>query len=228
MNGHTYLEMLDPIQEKLLEECCILLDDQDRVIGSDSKKNCHLMENIRQGKLHRAFSVFMFNSKGELLLQQRSDSKITFPGCYTNTCCSHPLFNALELEEDQAMGVKRAAQRKLDHELGVPSTQVPLDKFVYITRIHYMAPSDGKWGEHEIDYILFIQADVDVTANANEVQSHCYATKEQVLELMERAERGEVKVTPWFKLIVDRYLIQWWNSLGDIQSQVDTDTIRKM
>ena len=74
--------------------------------------------------LHRAFSVFLFNTRGELLLQQRSDAKITFPGHWTNTCCSHPLSVAGELEETEAMGVKRAAQRKLQHELGIMPPQV--------------------------------------------------------------------------------------------------------
>lgn len=62
------------------------------------------MTNIDQGMLHRAFSVFLFNSKGELLLQQRSDEKITFPGYWTNTCCSHPLYVPNELIEENQMG----------------------------------------------------------------------------------------------------------------------------
>ena len=160
---------MDATQVKLLEEVCILLDEKDQVIGSDTKKNCHLNEEIKKGKLHRAFSVFLFNSKKELLLQQRSQAKITFPLCYTNTCCSHPLYNHLEMDEEEANGVKRAAQRKLKQELGIEPEQVPLNKFHYITRIHYQAWSDETWGEHEIDYILFIQSDVDVVANPNEV-----------------------------------------------------------
>ena len=74
--------------------------------------------------LHRAFSVFLFNTSGELLLQQRSDAKITFPGHFTNTCCSHPLNIAGELEDEDAVGVRRAAQRKLKHELGITAEQV--------------------------------------------------------------------------------------------------------
>ena len=101
--------------------------------------------------LHRAFSVFLFNSKGELLLQQRADEKITFPGMFTNTCCSHPLMKADELEiGDCYIGVRRAAQRKLGHELGIRAEQVPLDKFQFMSRLHYLAPSDGLWGEHEV------------------------------------------------------------------------------
>jgi isopentenyl-diphosphate delta-isomerase len=112
----------------------------------------HLMTNINQGLLHRAFSVFLFDSKKRLLLQQRASEKITFPDMWTNTCCSHPLGvpgeTGVELEA-AVLGVRRAAQRKLDHELGIKAEQVPLDKFDFLTRIHYKAPSDGKWGEHE-------------------------------------------------------------------------------
>ena len=110
------------------------------------------MENIDKGLLHRAFSVFLFNSKKELLLQQRATEKITFPDMWTNTCCSHPLGVPGETGADlktAVAGVKRAAQRKLDHELGIKAEQVPLENFQFLTRIHYKAPSDGKWGEHE-------------------------------------------------------------------------------
>src|SRR5689334_20180133 len=108
------------------------------------------MTNIDKGLLHRAFSVFLFNSKNELLLQQRATEKITFPDMWTNTCCSHPLddFAEEKIEENQ-LGVKNAATRKLEHELGIPKVQTPVDAFQYLTRIHYLAPSDGMWGEHE-------------------------------------------------------------------------------
>lgn len=100
--------------------------------------------------LHRAFSVFLFRpSDGALLLQKRADEKITFPGMWTNTCCSHPLSIKSEVEEKGQMGVRRAAARKLDHELGIPVDNSPPDAFTFLTRIHYLAPSDGLWGEHE-------------------------------------------------------------------------------
>jgi len=117
------------------------------------------MTNIDKGLLHRAFSVFLFNSKNELLLQQRATEKITFPDMWTNTCCSHPLGipgeTGSELPEAVA-GVKRAAQRKLDHELGIKAAQVPTENFKFLTRIHYKAPSDGKWGEHESMLFPFV------------------------------------------------------------------------
>ena len=112
----------------------------------------HLITNINSGLLHRAFSVFLFNSRNQLLLQQRASEKITFPDMWTNTCCSHPLGIPGETGatlEAAVEGVRRAAQRKLDHELGIKKDQVPLDRFKFLTRIHYLASSDGKWGEHE-------------------------------------------------------------------------------
>jgi len=113
------------------------------------------MENIDRGLLHRAFSVFLFNSQNQLLLQQRATEKITFPDMWTNTCCSHPLGIPGETGvglDASVQGVRRAAVRKLDHELGIPSAQVPIDDFKFLTRIHYKSPSDGKWGEHESMY----------------------------------------------------------------------------
>lgn len=109
------------------------------------------MENINKGLLHRAFSAFIFRpSDGKLLLQQRASEKITFPDMWTNTCCSHPLddFPEEKIEEVQ-LGVRNAASRKLEQELGIPKSQTPIDNFQYLTRIHYLAPSNGLWGEHE-------------------------------------------------------------------------------
>ena len=114
------------------------------------------MTNINEGLLHRAFSVFLFDSKNRLLLQQRASEKITFPDMWTNTCCSHPLGVPGETGDElegAVQGVRRAAQRKLDHELGIKATGVPLENFRFLTRIHYKAPSDGKWGEHESEYL---------------------------------------------------------------------------
>jgi len=110
------------------------------------------MTNIDKGLLHRAFSVFLFDSKNRLLLQQRATEKITFPDMWTNTCCSHPLGipgeGGAELAE-AVTGVKNAARRKLEHELGIKPEQVPFEDFHFLTRIHYKAPCDEKWGEHE-------------------------------------------------------------------------------
>lgn len=206
------LSKYDAEQSRLMEERCILVDDQDRPLGAADKKTCHLMENINQGLLHRAFSVFLFRpSDGKLLLQQRASEKITFPDMWTNTCCSHPLddFEEEKVEEEQ-QGVKVAASRKLEHELGIPRDQTPIDKYQYLTRIHYLAPSNGPWGEHEIDYILFLTGDVTVTPNPNEIRDHKYVSKEELQAMFEDSSNS---FTPWFKLIARDFLFGWWDTL---------------
>ncbi|KAF7708953.1 isopentenyl-diphosphate Delta-isomerase 1 isoform X1 [Silurus meridionalis] len=219
---------LDEKQVRLLAEMCIVIDENDQKTGADTKKNCHLNSNISKGLLHRAFSVFLFNSDEKLLLQQRSDAKITFPGCFTNTCCSHPLYTPPELEEQDGIGVRRAAQRRLEAELGIPTHQVPPEDMTYLTRIHYKAESDGVWGEHEIDYILFLQRDVELQPDPNEVKSHCYVSKEELKELLEQAERGEVQITPWFSLIANTFLFTWWDNLQNLKQFTDHQRIHRM
>ena len=102
---------------------CIAVDWDDNMIGSVSKKDSHIFSiDDPRGKLHRAFSVFLFNSEGKLLLQQRAKDKITFPGVWTNTCCSHPLVGRIPDEVDRIENVltghvndiKNAACRKLE------------------------------------------------------------------------------------------------------------------
>ncbi|KAL3652088.1 Isopentenyl-diphosphate Delta-isomerase II [Castilleja foliolosa] len=120
MGDTTADSAMDAVQRRLMfEDECILVDKNDCVVGHESKYNCHLMEKIEsENLLHRAFSVFLFNSEYELLLQQRSATKVTFPLVWTNTCCSHPLYRESELIEENALGVRNAAQRKLLDELG--------------------------------------------------------------------------------------------------------------
>jgi len=213
----------DPLQIKMMEEECILVDQKDNVIGHDSKKNCHLNVNIRKGQLHRAFSVFLFSTDGKLLLQQRSADKITFPLTWTNTCCSHPLYTPAELDEEGEIGVRRAAQRKLSQELGIPKEDIPLDSFHCVSRIHYLAESNDVWGEHEVDYILVIQRDVRIAINPNEVASTQYVSPSELAALI---TDPNVLLTPWFHLITtgsadvntkkDGLLDKWWSSLDHI------------
>ncbi|GAV03131.1 hypothetical protein RvY_13606 [Ramazzottius varieornatus] len=220
------LQPLDPIQEALLNEVCILVDENDQKTGSATKKECHLLKN-GQSLLHRAFSVFIFNDKGELLLQQRADSKITFPDTFTNTCCSHPLAVDSELDENSAVGVRRAARRKLQQELGILPEQVPLEELQYITRIHYRAPSDEIWGEHEIDYILFMQKNVDLVLNPNEVKSVRYVSQDDLRRMIEDDRNGNLKLTPWFRLICKSQLFQWWNNLNNLKKFEDYTSIHR-
>lgn len=221
-NGH------DEEQIKLMEELCIVLDNDDKPVGAGTKKLCHIMENIDRGLLHRAFSVFLFNEDGKLLLQQRADEKITFPSMWTNTCCSHPLCVPTELgitkdgEGDYndlanaVAGAKNAAQRKLEHELGIPYSDSPLKDFQFLTRIHYKSASgESKWGEHEIDYILILKTKNDITidANYNEVKDFKYVSKD---ELKEMFKDPELVFTPWFKLICESLLFEWWGNLDNL------------
>ncbi|PHH65285.1 hypothetical protein CDD81_2697 [Ophiocordyceps australis] len=209
LSGH------DEEQIRLMDEMCIVTDENDNAVGKASKKLCHLMSNINKGLIHRAFSVFLFNDKNELLLQQRAAAKITFPNAWTNTCCSHPLAVSGESGStfwEAVDGAKRAAQRKLNHELGIKKEQVPFEKFRFLTRICYKAPSDDKWGEHEVDYILFIKANVHLDINENEVQAVRYARPEDVKKMMDDAT---CTITPWFRLICKTMLFEWWDSLAN-------------
>ncbi|MCD9637719.1 Isopentenyl-diphosphate Delta-isomerase II [Datura stramonium] len=225
---------MDAVQRRLMfEDECILVDENDRVVGHDTKYNCHLMEKIEaENLLHRAFSVFLFNSKYELLLQQRSATKVTFPLVWTNTCCSHPLYRESELIEENALGVRNAAQRKLLDELGIPAEDVPVDQFTSLGRILYKAPSDGKWGEHELDYLLFTVREVNMKPNPDEVAEVKYVNREQLKELLRKADSGEegLKLSPWFRLVVDNFLFKWWDHLekGTLKEVIDMKTIHKL
>lgn len=225
----SFFQGHDEEQIRLMNENCIVLDYNDNAIGAGTKKLCHLMDNINKGLLHRAFSVFIFNDKNELLLQQRASEKITFPDLWTNTCCSHPLCvddeigleNTLQSKVD---GAKVAAVRKLDHELGIPQVEtMARGQFHFLNRIHYMAPSNGPWGEHEIDYILFYKIqkgeDLTINPNLNEVRDYKYVTAQ---ELQKMFKDENIKFTPWFKLICESYLFKWWNELSDL-SKVEGD-----
>jgi isopentenyl-diphosphate delta-isomerase len=157
-------------EDFMFKDECILLDKDDNVVGHANKKISHVFApEAPRALLHRAFSVFIFDSQGRLLLQKRAASKITFPNVWTNTCCSHPLYGFTPTEVDApsnvangtTMGTKRAAIRKLDHELGIAPSSLDINGFKFLTRLHYWAAdvvthgAASPWGEHEIDYILF-------------------------------------------------------------------------
>ncbi|CRK43503.1 hypothetical protein BN1723_016210 [Verticillium longisporum] len=175
------------------------------------------------------FNVFINWFLNRLLLQQRASEKITFPDMWTNTCCSHPLGIPGEggaALADAVAGVKRAAQRKLEHELGIPIEQVPTELFRFLTRIHYKAPSDGKWGEHEIDYILFIKANVTLDVNKNEVQATQYVSPDELKALF---QDPKLVFTPWFKLICETMLFEWWAHLdAGLEPYMNEQEIRRM
>ena len=203
------LARLDPVQEALLAEPCLLVTPEDRVTGSASKRDCHLVQ-AGTSPLHRAFSLFVFNSRSELLMQQRSDTKITFPGLWTNTCCSHPLATPQEMEETDQLGVRTAAQRRLGLELGVPHSQAPVTDIQFITRILYEAPSSDRWAEHELDYILFLQSEDNLTINPSleEVQNTEWVARHHLTDFLRDLESRNVGITPWFKLCSEVTIIE--------------------
>ncbi|KAK4771053.1 hypothetical protein SAY87_031585 [Trapa incisa] len=166
------------------------------------------------------------------MIWQRSATKVTFPLVWTNTCCSHPLYREWELIDEDALGVRNAAQRKLLDELGIPAEDLPLDQFTPLGRMLYKAPSDGKWGEHEVDYLLFIDQDVSIHPNPDEVADVKYVNKEQLKELLKKADLGEegLKLSPWFRLVVDNFLFKWWDHVenGTLKEAIDMKIIHKL
>jgi isopentenyl-diphosphate delta-isomerase len=215
-------------QELFLDsENCILVNEHDEKVGYCSKRDCHKVDENQNIKLHRAFSVFLFNRNGEMLMQKRSSHKITFPNCYTNACCSHPLYDLEnETEELNAVGIKRAAQRRLNYELGIPNSQVRPENFHYLTRIHYLDRGDGTYGEHEIDYILFLQKDVDLKPNPGEVSEICWIKRENMNQQIDSLSDN---LTPWFRLIYNSgQLGMWWNNLHRLKKFEDYKTIHKL
>ena len=101
-------------------------------------------------------------------------------------------------------------------------------EFTHLTRIHYKADSDATWGEHEIDYIFFIQKDLPLKPNPNEVSCCKYVDQQELKQLLEDADEGRVKITPWFKLICDKFLFHWWDNLSDLSKCLDVKTIHRM
>jgi isopentenyl-diphosphate delta-isomerase len=165
-----------------MEEQVILVNEKDEPIGLMGKMEAH-----EKGLLHRAFSVFVFNSKQEVLLQQRAACKYHSPNLWTNTCCSHPRAG----ETNQ-----QAGERRLQEEMGL---QVPLQEvFSFI----YKAPFDNGLTEHEYDHVLIGYSDAQPQINPEEVASWKWlsleAIKEDILQAPER-------YTAWFKIIFKEF-----------------------
>jgi isopentenyl-diphosphate delta-isomerase len=142
------------------------------------------------------------------------------------------------MEEKDSLGVKRAAQRKLEHELGIKMGSVGLDEMHFLTRIYYKAHcKDGIWGEHEVDHILFVQKDVEFEFNPNEIKSTRWVTPAQLRQIFEdyqaqqtRKEKGEtiseedeLLISPWFHMICKRFFYQWWADLDQVMKDQGLD-----
>lgn len=168
---------MDDSQEKV-----ILVNSQDQILGLMDKLKAH--EN---GILHRAFSVFLLNKSGEILLQKRSSNKYHSPNLWTNACCSHPRENESYLD---------AAKRRLKEELGI---ETPIEEIFHFT---YRADvGQGLW-EHELDHVFLGNFNGDFNLDPNEVSEIKYLSSQ---ELDEDINSHPEKYTEWFKIIWKEY-----------------------
>jgi isopentenyl-diphosphate delta-isomerase len=166
-----------------MTENVILVDVNDKQIGVMPKMEAHI-----EGKLHRAFSVFVFNTKGELLLQQRAHDKYHSGGKWTNTCCSHP-----RLGEETT----DAAHRRLMEEMGMTCDISPEFSFLY--------KADVMEGiiEYEYDHVFFGITDQLPVINTAEVAAYKYI---QMADLLNDINTQPEKYTEWLKICFDRVM----------------------
>lgn len=166
-------------------EYVILVDDNDQVIGQMEKLEAH-----RLGKLHRAISVFILNSRNELLIQRRADSKYHSGSLWANTCCSHP-----RPEEE----VVDAGKRRLKEEMGLTAELDHLYHFIY------KAEFENGLTEHEYDHILIGYSDVIPEPNPIEVMEWKYTQ----LDVLEQALINDPKqYAVWFQKILPEFRIR--------------------
>lgn len=169
-----------------MEERIILVDENDHEIGSMEKLEAH-----EKGLLHRAFSVFLFNSRGELLLQQRADEKYHSAGLWSNTCCSHPNYGE-ELPD--------AISRKLHQELNLEAAVTFQFKFTY------KAALENELWEHEIDHVYFGSSDRHPIPNRAEVKDWKYISMDKLeRELKSWPERYSQWLAICFPMVKNAY-----------------------
>jgi isopentenyl-diphosphate delta-isomerase len=164
------------------EEQVILVNELDEKIGLMPKMAAH-----KEAVLHRAFSVFIFNSNNELMLQQRAAHKYHSPLLWTNTCCSH--------QRDGETNIA-AGSRRLQEEMGFVTTLKETTSFIY------KAPFDNGLTEHELDHILVGHYDQDPVINKEEVENWKWMPLEMVKK--DIAMRPEL-YTAWFKIIFQKF-----------------------
>ncbi|WP_292008284.1 isopentenyl-diphosphate Delta-isomerase [Chryseobacterium sp.] len=165
-----------------MEELVVLVNPQDEVLGLMEKQQAHI-----NGLLHRAFSVFLFNSSGEMLLQKRAAKKYHSPYQWTNAVCSHPRDNETYLE---------AANRRLKEELGIFTELSEKFHFIYKADV-----GNGLW-EHELDHVFTGFFEGDFHLNKDEVEEVRYISmKDLDKEISEHPEN----FTEWFKIILEEY-----------------------
>lgn len=164
------------------EEQVILVNENDEKIGLMPKQEAH-----EKGVLHRAFSIFIFNDKNELMLQQRALHKYHSPGLWTNTCCSHQRDGETSLE---------AGKRRLFEEMGFSTDLKETTSFIY------KAPFDNGLTEHELDHILVGNFEKTPKINTEEVASWKWMHLEEVKKDIQN--NPEI-YTAWFKIIFDKF-----------------------
>ncbi len=167
-----------------MQDFVILVDEQDNPIGTAEKMEAHQ----NGGKLHRAFSVLVFNDKGETMLQRRAASKYHCPGLWTNTCCSHPR------PEETTLA---AASRRLQEEMGFVC---PLEeKFTFLYRAEF---SNGLT-EHEFDHVFVWHYEADPVLNPVEADDWRWVSMSDLEK--EMADDPDA-FTAWFKIIIQEYI----------------------
>lgn len=165
-----------------MEEYVVLVNPEDEVLGVMEKQQAHI-----NGLLHRAFSVFLFNHKGEMLLQKRASKKYHSPSQWTNAVCSHPRKDETYLE---------GSNRRLNEELGIKTDLS--EKFNFI----YKADVGGNLWEHELDYVFTGVYEDSFNLNPDEVEEVRYISMENLdKEITENPEN----FTEWFKIILEEY-----------------------
>jgi isopentenyl-diphosphate delta-isomerase len=172
----------DPVAER--RDLVVLVDESDREIGTAGK----LLAHQNGGRLHRAISIFVFNGRGETLLQQRAMTKYHTPGRWTNTCCSHPFPNESVID---------AAHRRLREEMGFDCEME--EKFAFT----YLADVGNGLTESEYDHVLFGTFEGDPKPNPNEAMAFRWVGLD---ELDDEIKRDPEEFTPWVRIIVDRVI----------------------
>ena len=206
MNSIPNLDKIDQSQSKFLNDELILVDENDNNIGTISKLNGHLLSNKNKHP-HRAFSIFLFDSKNRLLIHKRAQKKITFPLLWTNTCCSHPLNIESQNTPDK---ITNALVERLNYELRIKTEN---NIYKLIDKILYRAPSNETYEEFELDYLFMAKLDGDSEdnnyiygknnlkniINKDEVDDIKFDTIENILKEMEIHPE---QFTPWFKILM--------------------------
>ena len=169
-----------------MQEQVVLVDTLDNALGVMGKMEAH-----EKGLLHRAFSVFLFNAKGEMLLQKRALGKYHSPGLWTNTCCSHPR---------PGENVTDAANRRLIEEMGIETRVEKAFKFIY------KADLDQGLTEHELDYVFVGEYEGIIAPNSLEVSDYYYENVETIQQQMIAKPEH---YTVWFKIAFPRVL-EWY------------------